>query len=132
MLNFITVRINLGKKLKTLKEISKDYIRTRFYIDIINVTIIILNVSTSSSFLWLNICKIFIFTKFPDFLAKVQKLEVKFIESYNNEQYWSLIKVFLFNFMYAHVLSIVLLSMATINQQNNWLSVRGLTSSPWF
>ena len=50
----------------------------------------------------------------------MEKLEVYFIKSYYNEQYWSLIKVFLFNFCFAHILAILLNGMTRFNPKNNW------------
>lgn len=37
------------------------------------------------------------------------------------EQIWLLIKVFLSNFAFAHVLALLLVFMARLNPENNWI-----------
>jgi hypothetical protein len=76
--------------------------------------------------------RIFTLFKLPDCMEKVEKLEVFFIESYYNEQYWSLVKVFLFNFCFAHMLAIILIGMSTINNETNWIKSKNLSFSPWY
>jgi hypothetical protein len=63
----------------------------------------------------------------------MEKLEAFFIKNYYNEQYWSLIKVVLFNFCFAHILAIILTAMANINYSNtSWHTVKGIQNSMWF
>lgn len=40
-------------------------------------------------------------------------------------------KVFLFNFLYAHLLSIVLLCIADVNEEKNWLINKGIQDTKW-
>ena len=75
----------------------------------------LLNAITDSSVQILIVGKLFIVFKLPDWLKKIKKLEVQFIKNYYKEQYWYLMKVFLFNFLYAHILSIILLCIANLN-----------------
>jgi hypothetical protein len=49
------------------------------------------------------------------------------ISNYYKEQYWSLAKVLLFNFCYAHFLAILLHSMSKINEENNWMLAKNVT-----
>jgi hypothetical protein len=65
-------------------------------------------------------------------MQKMEKLEVYFIENYYYEQYWSLVKVLLFNFCFAHVLSIILLTMANINPDHNWMVTKGINNAHWY
>ena len=54
------------------------------------------------------------------------------IHNYHSEQYWSLVKVVLFNFCFAHILAIFLSAMARINPAQSWHSAKGLQSAGWF
>jgi hypothetical protein len=56
---------------------------------------------------------------------------VFFIQNFYNEQYWSLIKVFIFNFSFAHILAIYLLCMANIGD-DNWMHYREIYLAPWY
>jgi hypothetical protein len=49
-----------------------------------------------------------------------------FISTTYKEQYWSLIKIFLFNFCFAHVLALFLRSMANLSPGDNWMSAKGI------
>jgi hypothetical protein len=63
----------------------------------------------------------------------MEKLEAFFIKNYYNEQYWSLIKVILFNFCFAHLLAIILSAMAGINGDGmSWQTVKGIQNASWF
>lgn len=55
-----------------------------------------------------------------------------FIKNYYNEQYWSLIKVVLFNFCFAHLLAIFLTAMANIDQEHNWYQTVSITNGSWY
>lgn len=55
-----------------------------------------------------------------------------FIRNYHNEQYWSLIKVFLFNFCFAHILAIALTAMANLDPADNWLITHKLDDAVWY
>ena len=55
------------------------------------------------------------------------------MDNFSKEQYWGLIKVFLFNFIFAHFLAICLIAMSKIDQDHNWVSEKtGLSNSHWF
>ena len=43
---------------------------------------------------------------------RVKNLEFAFIKNFYNEQYWELFKLLLINFLFAHVLAIILVLMA--------------------
>ena len=43
---------------------------------------------------------------------RVRNLEFVFIKNFYNEQYWELFKLLLINFLFAHVLAIILVLMA--------------------
>lgn len=48
-------------------------------------------------------------------MDNLEKLEAAFIKTYYNEQYWSLAKVVIFNFCFAHIIAIFLSAMTQIN-----------------
>lgn len=55
-----------------------------------------------------------------------------FITNFYYQQYWSLIKVFLFNFSFAHFLAICLILMATIDDSTNWMIKKGIDDNQWY
>lgn len=61
--------------------------------------------------------KIVIMVKLMYTLNKISSLEILLISNCFREQYWQLVKVFFFNFLFAHFLAIVLLLMANISTQ---------------
>ena len=61
------------------------------------------------------ILRLFVVAKLPQCLEKLERLEAACIKNYHNEQYWSLAKVVLFNFCFAHILAILLTAMAKID-----------------
>lgn len=65
-------------------------------------------------------------------MERMEKLEMQIISNSYKEQYWSITKVFLFNFCYAHLLAIILKCMADVNSGQNWIEAKGLSLSPWY
>ena len=74
VLNFVTVRFSLGKKLHTLREITQDYMKESLVVDLLSFVIMLLNSLTNSQVLLLNICKVFILFKLPHWFEKIKKL----------------------------------------------------------
>ena len=99
-------------------------------IDFINLLIIVLDIQTEE--IIISYFRLFIITKIPQSLEKLDKLEVSFIKNYYNEQYWSLVKVVLFNFCFAHVLAIFLSAMAQLDPADNWYRAKGISGQEWF
>ena len=127
--NCVTVKSTGGKKVTSYKEIFRYYSQNNLAIDLISYVILIVDFSTSlEEFLFV---RLFIVTKLPQCLEKMEKLEVYFIKSYYNEQYWSLIKVFLFNFCFAHILAILLNGMTRFNPKNNWYFYKDIYHAHW-
>ena len=52
--------------------------------------------------------------------------------SFKREKYIALIKIFLVNFAFAHVLSILMMEMTRFDSAENWLQKAGLDSAPRF
>lgn len=60
-------------------------------------------------------------------------MEVFYIHNFYKEQYWSLVKVFLFNFSFAHILAIFLVAMANLDKTNNWMTAnKDIYLAPWY
>lgn len=113
VMNFVTVKFEEGKKLSTFREIWRFYLKDNFLIDFISLIVLLLDL-----FFDLQVTiylRLFIIVKLSQGLEKIEKLEVFFIQNFYKEQYWSLIKVFLFNFSFAHILAIFLILMARLN-----------------
>ena len=63
---------------------------------------------------------------------KVKILEIVFIENSYNEQYWELVKVFIFNFLFAHFVGLLLVLMSQISSSDNWLINKNLNNLFWY
>ena len=62
---------------------------------------------------------------------RIKNLEFVFITNFYNEQYWELFKLFLINFLFAHILATLLLLMAELDPKSNWLVKKNLAHLPW-
>lgn len=52
------------------------------------------------------------------------------LSSFYYQRYWSLLKIIMFNFVFAHFIAI-LLNLMTLNKESNWQVVKGIRNSPW-
>jgi hypothetical protein len=126
----LTVKAKAGKRLNTLESVLEDYLSTCLVVDAVNILILLVDLNVSADFM--QYFRLFIVTKLPQCLEKMERLEVAFIKTYHNEQYWSLVKVVLFNFCFAHVLAVFLSAMPRIDPQNNWHRAKGISDAGWF
>ena len=62
---------------------------------------------------------------------RVRNLELTFIKSFYNEQYWELFKLLLINFLLAYILTIFLLLMTQFDLNRNWLVEKNLAHLQW-
>lgn len=127
--NSVTVKSQAGRRLRTLEDILENYLHTNLVIDVINVLILFMDLNIDSQII--VFLRLFIVTKLPQCLEKMEKLEVTFIKNYYHEQYWSLVKVVLFNFCFAHILAILLSAMATMDIENSWYQKKGIVDADW-
>ena len=128
--NLTTVKVEGGKKIILVKDIIKHYLTQHMIIDIFFICIITAGIIDSSAYT--SFSKMLILAKIPWCLERLQKLEIYFIESTYKEQYWSIIKVFLFNFFYAHFLALVLSLISQINVKQSWIMQKNLLDAPWY
>jgi hypothetical protein len=56
---------------------------------------------------------------------------MKIITTSYNEQYWSLAKILIFNFTFAHILAVFLSAMTSVSPNSNWMTVKGISGSAW-
>lgn len=73
--------------------------------------------------------KIFILFKLKLVLNKIAGLEIALISNCFREQYWALVKVLFFNFLFAHFIAIVLILMASC--ERNWMTEKKIQDRPW-
>ena len=117
-------------KLRNLKEIAIHYLKTKFYIDIVCLLTVVADIWLEGEvIMWLRIC---FFLKLRDALEKLHKLEVKFFDTTYKEHWWDLAKIFLTNFLFAHVLAIFLIMMTWMDERKSWLSKIASISAPWY
>ena len=118
-----------GKKIQTLIELWQNYLSASFLVDLLVAFVMVINMCASNSAV--ASFKVLIFLKIPHSLGKMEQLEVYFIKNLYNEQYWSLVKILLFNFSFAHIISILLTGMSHLSPGNNWMTAKGIENSPW-
>ena len=59
--------------------------------------------------------------KIKSAIQKVHILEIILIKNCYKEQYWELVKVFIFNYMIAHMVALILILVSKIDANKNWL-----------
>lgn len=99
-------------------------------IDILVLLILIIDCNYSNV-QEMSIIRLFILVKLPQTFEKIEKIEAFLIKNYHDQQYWSLLKIFFFNFCFAHLLAIILTLIARINPQHNWYSSKDIYSASW-
>lgn len=80
--NMLTVRSKAGRKLTTFEEIWSHYWKTNMVIDLLNLLILLMDSNINLQVM--NFARLFIITKLPQCLEKMEKLEVTFIKNYHN------------------------------------------------
>lgn len=94
------------------------------------VIILIIDVSIQSK--QTAYLRLFVLVKAKECLQKIDKLQTIFVNNFYKEQYWALGKVFIINFIFAHCLAVLLISMSNIDQTNNWLTKINIQYRPWY
>lgn len=69
--------------------------------------------------------------KLPKLSSNFRKIEVYYIDSQKKMQYWSLMKVVLFNIFFAHFVASILLAMSLIDD-NNWIVSKAAIGPLWW
>lgn len=129
-LNLITVKFEEGKRLGTLRQIWSFCSKNTLATDAISILLIFVDYFTDHEIV--IILRLFVILKLGQGFEKIEKLEVFFIHNFYYEQYWSLVKVFIFNFSLAHVLAIFLVAMAGVSEDDNWMNYKNIHSAFWF
>ena len=70
--------------------------------------------------------------KLPRAAEKIRILEIVLIQNCYKEQYWELAKLFIINFIFAHIIGVLLIMMASINENKNWLIKNSLNNLNWY
>ena len=73
--NSVTVKSQAGRRLRTLEDILENYLHTNLVIDVINVLILFMDLNIDSQVI--VFLRLFIVTKLPQCLEKMEKLELK-------------------------------------------------------
>ena len=64
--------------------------------------------------------------------TNLENIEGYFVNGFYKEQYWTLIKVFIVNFIYAHCLAVILVAMSELDRQTNWIIKIGVNGQLWY
>lgn len=98
-------------------------------IDLLNLLLLVLDLGVEAQAI--KYIRLLVITKFPNSFERLERLEVYFVKNYYTQQYWSLMKVVLFNFCFAHILAIFLTAIANLNPVTNWYSLKGISHAGW-
>jgi hypothetical protein len=119
-----------GVKLKKLNEISNNYLSRQFIIDVICTSVLLFDFIAH---VWFKrFLGLFFFLKLSDVGEKLNWLEIKLLDTTYKEYWWELVKIFMQNFLFAHLLAIVLIMMSWIDEEQSWLHKIGASAAPWY
>lgn len=102
-------------KLRKLREISNNYLSKQFIIDVVCVAVLLFDIIVDVEFE--RLVGMLFLLKISDALDKLTKLEIRFVDTTYKEHWWELIKIFMTNFLFAHVLAIVLIMISWIDEK---------------
>lgn len=80
----------------------------------------------------LRFIRLLFLVKLGDFKRNIEKLEYNFINSFYREHYWGIFHIILCNFMFAHMIAIILVLISELDPVNNWVLRANLQDRPWF
>lgn len=112
-----------------MRQIWNYEVRKTLVTDILTIIVLFADQFAENSAL--TFMRLLFILKIGQAFEKIEKLEVFFIQNFYYEQYWSLIKVFLFNFSLAHILALCLVAMAEVNEDENWMNYKDICVAPW-
>ena len=101
------VRSQEGRKIRILNQIIRSYLQGFFIIHLsILMCLILYHSHRTQDINYLLLC--LLLTKVGSLLEKLESVERLLIKKVYYERYWSLIKIFLFNLVFAHAIAITL------------------------
>lgn len=134
IVNSITITIEDGILLEYLTDILVHYMKSRLiFIDIgyVAINIALLAVNNESQPLSIVLFVISI-VKLFSLYENLRMFETTFINSFKKEQYFNLLKVALFNILFAHFVCSMLLAMSLIDSEKNWRVYKAINEEPWY
>ena len=130
LINFIRVNHADGENIRKLKEIGVLYLKRKFWVDLGCLFSLLLNIVIEHDFaLYFGVV---FFCKLPDCSKKISKLETQAIDTFYKEQYWELIKLVFRNFLFAHIIALILILMSWIDSQENWMLTKDIADHQWY
>jgi hypothetical protein len=91
---------------------------------------LILDISSEGE--WTIYLRLIFLLRIAGIQRKIQYLEAKIFNTSYKEHYWGLGKIFLSNFIFAHLLAVFLIAMTYIDAKNNWLTKVNAIGAPWY
>jgi hypothetical protein len=123
LLQFVLVRSQEGRKIRILSQIVRNYLQGFFVIHLsILICLILYHSHRAQDINYLLLC--LLLTKVGSLLEKLESVERLLIKKVYYERYWSLIKIFLFNLVFAHAIAITLNFM--LKEGRNWQISKGI------
>ena len=114
----------------SLRELARHYLHGELVSDLIILSLLVLDCCSVLKVIpWI---RLLILVKVRFWQEMVNTLEITFISNCYKEQYWELVKVFIFNYAFAHIVGLVLVMIADAQPGNNWLKNYGFAGLPWF
>ena len=114
VMNFFKVSYSKRfEKLEKIRDIAKHYAKGRFWMDLICLVGLLIDIIFDFKFS--GLIRLTFLLKLSDCLEKIQILEIKILDTSYKENWWGLIKIFLSNFMFAHVLAVILIMISWLD-----------------
>lgn len=121
-----------GQHLIYIDEIATSYFHSgESIIDLIIIVMMILIMVIPSNQVINGIFFSFLACIFLKTISELIHLEAAYIHSRQISLLWRLAKMIIFNIIIAHIVGTILLAMAMISPENNWLMKYEIHDSPW-
>lgn len=122
----------LGKKLLYLKDIAANYVsNTDFYLDLlVLISTLLLMIFDNSQF-----AGIFGFFATLTNVAYIERMDEAIeiiLTTTTKKQIFALIRLLLANFLIAHLIATIMLTMALVNDSDNWMTRYGISDYQWW
>ena len=127
------VTFKSGVEIKYLQDIVLSYIKSGlFFLDIFFIVMILLflilpfNQIVGIILFFVTLLTLIISTN-----NDLTVLESEYVLNDKFKLYWDLVKIALFNLLFAHFVASILFGMSEIDLENNWLTFAGINDELW-
>ena len=111
-------------KLEKINELISHYFHKTLIIDLI--WLLVLMIDLACEWKEMRFFRLLFLIRIMEHSKKVEDFENDLITNFEREQYWGVVKVFLLNFFLAHAMGVILMGLAELSPQENWMRSSGV------